>query len=187
MKNLPLWVSLAIMLIEIEAGATSSPQTVGSYNQFITSGSISADTSQSYGNASAVWNPNIFTINFPPTFVKVTSAQALISLQGITSYFPSDRSMQAYALTSNISSTSFVINVYSKMAQYIQSLVFRYLVIANYYFTTYPNLKLVSCVFPVNSDTSPTSVYNCAITPPLKSIPSDIYVIAYFNGVDFSA
>lgn len=93
---------MVIFLVLTKVAAVSSPQTVGSYNQFLTADAKSVDTSQSFGNSSAVWNPIAFTISFPATFVKVTTAQIILSFQAVNIQYAADRSLHVYPETSNV-------------------------------------------------------------------------------------
>lgn len=83
MNSCLFWLALAIWILSATAAPVSSPRTVGSYNQFLTSDTISVDTTQSYANSSASWNPISFTKTFPPSFVKVKTAQICYGLQSI--------------------------------------------------------------------------------------------------------
>lgn len=73
LRTLSFLIRIVFLSLAIGVKSVSAPQSVGFYNQFLTTGAVNVDTSTSYNNASSIWNPISYNLSYPSTFVTVTT------------------------------------------------------------------------------------------------------------------
>lgn len=167
--------------------SASSPLQVGMFNQFLARTVVQVDTTNSYGNPSASWNPLTYNLSYPSTFVQVTSAEFGLGLQQLKIYYAPDKSFHAYARISSLTSSSFQLNIYSSNTQYLSILKYVCIVIGNHY-RTFMNFRFLMNEFSVNVSVnfnSGTPTYYRQVDPPLNSTTATVW--HSFYGIDLIA
>lgn len=172
--------------LSIGTNGASVPPSVGFHNKFLTTGTVSIDTSTSFNNASAVWNPISYNLSYPSTFVTVTNVQIGLTLQAFSVNYINNGIVHLYAKISAFRSAGFQLDIYSSYALKFQKVTYMYVVVANYY-TTFNNFRVFLCELSLYryiyySDTTPE--YLCSIDPPLNS--TNATAVGSFYGIDLS-
>lgn len=172
------------MGLAVGVNSASNVPAVGFYNQFLTTGSITVDTSKSYNNASASWNPLTYNLSYPSTFVTVSTVEIGLTLQSFTVDYNNNGPVHIYPKISAYKATGFQVKIYSSVASNFQKLTYMYVVVANY-FRTFNNFRILMCEVPVNMNlsmihTSPG--YLCTVDPPLNSTTATF--VGSFYGID---
>lgn len=74
-KTRPALLPILLIILMIPGVKTlSASQSVGVYSQFLMTGAVDVDTTSSFTNSSAVWNPLAYNITYPASFVQVVIA-----------------------------------------------------------------------------------------------------------------
>jgi len=113
-------------LVSLTLQATST-QTVSPNQKYFATGVVAIDTTSSYNNASASWNPNVYQVTYPVTFGNSSVAGVFLSINSLQATYQNNR-ISFYGTYSDVGATSLALNLYSNTTAVIQVLSYRYLI-----------------------------------------------------------
>jgi len=150
------------LLVALTLQATST-QTVSPNQKYFATGVVAIDTTSSYNNASATWNPNIYQIPYPVTFGSGSVAGVFLSINSLQVTYQNNR-ISFYGTYSDIGATSFSLNLYSNITAAIQTLSYRYLIFSQSIITrTYFDSSIV--IQPVQKNITKNTSYEFPVYP----------------------
>jgi len=141
-SNRSLLPHLIIALLVATALQATSAPTVSPNQKYFATGVVTVDTTSSYNNAPASWNPNVFQVTYPVTFGNSSVAGVFLSINSLQATYQNNR-ISFYGAYSDLSATSFALNVYSNTTSCIQMLSYSYLIFSSSINRTYFYSSLV--------------------------------------------
>ena len=158
---------LLLLLLPCVLAATGS-MAVYPNNKYVSTGKITVNTASTFNTSRTLaWSPLTFSITFPSGVQNQNSYIVALGLCDLRIIASSNRTQ--FAETTSSTNTAFTLLIYSSMANYIQRLSYRYLILAGTYISS-GNIAKLSLTWTVNTNLTNASNYGGTLTlsPPLN-------------------